>query len=197
MPALEDALSRKPEPEDILLILAGCAPAYGLNVHEGKREEWDARWRVYGNALKEFSPQVIEAGFNAWDRGEIVSDPVAKGFYPRPPQLHDACVLARSQLSQMRYRIKAALSHQAAAAPPKIDPEEQKRVAADFAELARSLQRSKAPPNPAGPLRPMPGQPSQVAERLRQRADDAALRSAGVPMNAPRPPPAEPDEVIL
>lgn len=184
LPALERALSQPAEPEDLLMALNEQAPAYGVNVQEGRPEEWAARWKVYVKALEGFSREVVEAAFLAWSKGEVVSDAVAKSFYPRPPQLHDACVLARNQLAQMRYRIKAALERQEKAPPKPVDPEERKRVAAEFAALAKTLGGPKAPD--AGPQRPMHGSPAQVADRL---------RSAGVPINRPAGP--NPDEVIL
>lgn len=184
LPALEAALTRRASEEEIVIALVEHAPAYGINVQEGAPEEWAARWKVYVNTLAEFSGEVLDAAFLAWDRGEVVADKVAKSFYPRPPQLHDACVLARNQLSQMRHRIRAALND-GPPPPRKIDPAERAQVAADLAALAKGIGGGRVAPPEA--QRPMGGSPAQVAERL---------RAAGVPMNRPKPPTPD-DEVIL
>lgn len=199
LPALEAALNSPAAPEAVAMIMAARAPTYGLNFQDKSPEEWTLLAGPYLAVLAEFSPEVIEAGFLAWDRGEVVGDAIARGFFPRPAQLHDGCVKARAALAAMRWRCKRAAEW----GPPKPAEPRQRMTREEMIAAGWMTPEGKivglgggamhTPPTPAGPLRPRPGSPQQVAEGLRHA--DADARRAGVPINQPRS--QGDDEVIL
>jgi hypothetical protein len=198
LPALEAALSGHATPQDILIVMAAKGPAYGLDFQDKSPEAWALMAAPYLALLTEFSADIIEAGFLAWDRGEVVTDAMARSFYPRPAQLYDGCVKAKVALASMRWRCKRAAEW----GPPKPAEPIKRMTRAEMVAAGYMTEDGRVvglgsglKAMPAGSIKPHHGTPQQVAETLRRSTD--AARSAGVPINRPAPPAVDLDDEVI
>lgn len=171
LPLLEAASRPAAEPE-ILEILVRHAAHYGIT--QKMAGEWGAFFGAYLDTLDGLSAHAIEDGFLRWNRGEGHKDIRMAGFYPKAPQLYLLATIGAEALGKALYRSKMALGltkiREVDQPSPRVTPEERKKIGEDFRALAKMI--GVTGPKTADAPR-APGQTkSQMAEQLRQHADD-------------------------
>lgn len=167
-----DRLQAPASREEIVATIMREMPAWGVSTKAAG--EWGVTYASYADALEGLPLFAIEEGIIRWNRGEGMATLAMGGFPPRPAQLYLLANEALRELRMATYRCRLATGEVTAprieADRPKTTPEERKKIAEDFRRLAASLGTSG--PKSSDTVRAPGPTPQQMAQQIRQRADD-------------------------
>lgn len=178
-PLLTEAARAKPEPDPdhhealVLALLIKHAPALGVAARADGT--WGAIWDVYLDTLMNTPVDWVVGAFRRWHSNLAYPDqPGRHGFYPRPAEILAQADAYRREITMAAYRCGKALDWKEAPKPMSPEDRARERQAAIDEGLITPEGRAilSLAIKPAEPRAAQGPPPQQMAQQLRERADD-------------------------